>query len=96
MGAWVDAVVVMGSPCCEASESLFACVAVRCRCAIACGQFRNNLFLGSTRLYLTALKDADHHNLYSKISGIIVPLGFLFVTVVGFIMDKLVGRGVGV
>ncbi len=51
-------------------------------------QFRNNLFLGTTRSYLTALHDPEHNNLYSNISAVIVPCGFLFVTVVGWVMDK--------
>ncbi len=50
-------------------------------------QFRNNLFLGSTRGYLTELGDPHHHNLFSKLSGIIVPLGFIYVTAVGYVLD---------
>ena len=63
-----------------------------CACALFL-QFRNNLFLGTTRQYLTQLHDDQHGNLYSKISAIIVPLGFLFVTIVGWLMDKCVTGG---
>ncbi len=51
-------------------------------------QFRSNLFLGTTRLYLTQLNDPAHDNLFSKLSGIIVPLGCLFVTFVGWLINK--------
>lgn len=51
--------------------------------------FRNNLYLGSSRAFLQKeLHDQLHGNLYSKIIGFIVPLGFVWVGVVGFVLDK--------
>jgi hypothetical protein len=50
-------------------------------------QFRNTLFLGATRQYLIELHDPDHGNLFSKISAIIVPLGFIFVPIVSWVVD---------
>lgn len=57
-------------------------------CALRFEQFRSNLFLGTTRLYLSELHDGDHGNLYSKLSGIIVPMGFVFVTAVGWLINR--------
>jgi len=50
--------------------------------------FRSNMFLGTAGNFLLALGDAADNDYYSKFLASIIPLGFIFVPVISFFLDR--------
>lgn len=50
--------------------------------------FRSNQFLGTAGQFLKSLDDEAHNNLYTKFLATIVPLGFIFVPVISYFLDR--------
>lgn len=50
--------------------------------------FRSNVFLGTAGNFLLSLGDAAHHDLYSTFLASIIPLGFIFVPLISYFLDR--------